>query len=53
MNQKKRYEAPRLRKVGAMTELTKEYGWGFAELFASIISGGPISIGRCEGNCFS
>jgi hypothetical protein len=36
-----------------MAELTKEYGWGVAELFASIVSGGPISVGKINGSVFS
>lgn len=53
MKTKERYEAPQLVEIGDIAQLTKEYGWGLQELFASIVSGGPISIGKCSGSCFS
>ncbi|MGC4063577.1 MAG: lasso RiPP family leader peptide-containing protein [Polyangiaceae bacterium] len=53
MSEKELYEAPELTEIGDMTELTQEYGFGLAELFASIISGGPITVGKCNGSCFS
>ena len=53
MAQKESYEAPALSEVGEMAELTQEYGIGLAELFASIVSGGPISGGKIKGSVFS
>lgn len=47
------YESPEVTELGNVADLTKETGWGFAELLASIISGGPITVGECDGTCFS
>lgn len=54
MNEKrKNYETPEVTELGTVAELTQETGWGLEELLASIVSGGPISVGRCDGTCFS
>ena len=50
---RKTYETPELEELGTVAELTKETGWGLEELLASIVSGGPISVGKCSGTCFS
>lgn len=55
-NTKKAYAAPALREVGTVSDMTKEYGFGLAELFASIVTGNPATIGKCDGGffgCFS
>lgn len=50
---KEKYESPEMTEIGNVQDLTKEYGFGIAELFASIVSGGPVTIGKCSGSCFS
>jgi hypothetical protein len=53
MAKKESYESPELCEVGEVAEVTKEVGIGLQELFASIVSGGPISIGHTKGSVFS
>jgi hypothetical protein len=53
---RKAYETPRLAEVGNIEKITKELGWGWHELLASIVTGNNISVGWCKGGwqeCFS
>ncbi len=42
-SQRKTYQAPQLRELGSVTELTQQYGLGFSEWLASIVTNGAVA----------